>query len=88
VELRSEQLALCRRCKAQLKNRMRTDRVVLRWWSEESERREGPVCARCGAAVLPGDPLEAMLAKLSELSRFGLGGDDRPLLVHSDSDGD
>jgi hypothetical protein len=32
--------------------------------------------------------METMLAKLSELSRFGLGGDDRPLLVHTDSDGD
>jgi hypothetical protein len=32
--------------------------------------------------------METMLAKLSELSRFCLGGDDRPLLVHSDTDGD
>ncbi|MHC4141751.1 MAG: hypothetical protein ACYSUF_07705 [Planctomycetota bacterium] len=73
---------------AQLGDRARTGRALHRWWSKESERRAGPMCARCGAAVLPGDGMETMLAKLSELSRFCLGGDDRPLLVHSDTDGD
>ncbi len=39
------------------------------------------LCARCGA-LLPTeeDSSEVMLAKMSQLSKFGLGADDRPLL--------
>ena len=39
------------------------------------------LCARCGAMVIPTNPEEAILKKLTQLSRFGLGADDRPLLV-------
>ncbi len=38
------------------------------------------LCARCGALLPSEDPSEVMLAKLSQLSKFGLGADDRPLL--------
>ncbi len=38
-------------------------------------------CARCGSMVAPTDPVDAMLTKLFQLSRFGLGADDRPLLA-------
>jgi hypothetical protein len=60
--------------------------AVRRWWSLESHRREGKICARCGAAPIPEDSVDAMLTKLSQLSRFGLGADDRRLLVHSDGE--
>ena len=38
------------------------------------------LCARCGTLLLQADPQEALLTKLSQMSRFGLGADDRPLL--------
>ena len=38
------------------------------------------LCARCGTLLLRADPEEALLTKLSQMSRFGLGADDRPLL--------
>ena len=41
------------------------------------------LCARCGAVVIPANPEEAILTKLTQLSRFGLGADDRPLLASS-----
>ncbi len=41
------------------------------------------LCARCGAMVIPANPEETMLTKLAQLSRFGLGADDRPLLDDS-----
>ncbi len=39
------------------------------------------LCARCGALLPTEDPSEVMLAKLTQLSKFGLGADDRPLLT-------
>ena len=41
------------------------------------------LCARCGTLLLRADPEEALLTKLSQMSRFGLGADDRPLLAGS-----
>ncbi len=41
-------------------------------------------CARCGGLVSSVDPERVLLKKLSQLSRFGLGGDDRPLLKDVD----
>lgn len=42
------------------------------------------LCARCGGFVSSVDPERVLLKKLSLLSRFGLGGDDRPLLKDVD----
>jgi len=39
------------------------------------------LCSRCGAVLPSPDPDSVMLTKLTQLSRFGLGADDRPLLV-------
>jgi hypothetical protein len=39
------------------------------------------LCSRCGAVLPSPDPDGVMLTKLTQLSRFGLGADDRPLLV-------
>ncbi len=41
------------------------------------------LCARCGAMIIQANPEEALLTKLAQLSRFGLGADDRPLLASS-----
>lgn len=38
-------------------------------------------CARCGTLLPPLDPADAMLSKLAQLSKFGLGADDRPILT-------
>ncbi len=40
-----------------------------------------PFCARCRAMLHPEDQEKAMRTKLSQLSRFGLAADDRPLLT-------
>ncbi len=42
------------------------------------------LCARCRGFVPSVDPERVLLKKLSLLSRFGLGGDDRPLLKDVD----
>jgi len=39
------------------------------------------LCSRCGAVLPSPDPDGVMLTKLTQLSRFGLGADDRPLLA-------
>ncbi len=39
------------------------------------------LCSRCGAVLPSPNSDDGMLAKLSQLSRFGLGADDRPLLL-------
>jgi hypothetical protein len=41
-------------------------------------------CERCRALLLPEDTLESMLSKLGQMSRFGLGADDRPLLTRTE----
>ena len=41
---------------------------------------QGLLCTRCGALVRAEDLVDGRLGKLSLLSRFGLGADDRPLL--------
>ena len=41
-------------------------------------------CERCRALLLPEDTLESMLSKLGQMSRFGLGADDRPLLSRTE----
>ncbi len=38
------------------------------------------LCSRCGTVLPSPDFDDGMLAKLTQLSRFGLGADDRPLL--------
>ena len=50
-------------------------------WTDLSGPLSALLCARCGAVLPALDPAHAMLAKLSQLSRFGLGADDRPILA-------
>ena len=42
------------------------------------------LCSRCGSVLPTPDPDHGMLAKLNQLSHFGLGADDRPLLASSE----
>jgi hypothetical protein len=71
---------LCQRCESLLSGLSRTTPELRRRWSE-SGKPLGPVlCARCGGVLPTEDIVNAMLTKRSQLSRFGLGGEDRPLL--------
>jgi hypothetical protein len=71
---------LCKRCKV-LMSRPR-GRMLPRWRGARAMSSLDPLlCERCRALLIPEDSVEAMLAKLSQLSRFGLGADDRPLLA-------
>ena len=70
---------LCVRCKEILAE------LSLPWKHQLKQTPSGSsmtriLCARCGAVVIPENPEEAILTKLAQLSRFGLGADDRPLL--------
>jgi hypothetical protein len=38
-------------------------------------------CERCGSAIAAPDPTESLLAKLTQLARFGLAAGARPLLA-------
>ncbi len=50
-------------------------------WVSLSKPLSSQMCARCGAILPLQNSAEAMLSKLSQLSRFGLGADDRPILT-------
>jgi len=50
-------------------------------WSDLADPVAAVLCNRCGAVLPSPDPTEGMLSKLQQLSRFGLGADDRPLLA-------
>ena len=52
-------------------------------WSTLHNPLTSLLCARCGAILPTLDSAEAMLLKLSQLSKFGLGADDRPILTPS-----
>ena len=72
---------LCQRCDKQVSSRART----LSEQRRRSERQRTPLdavlCTRCSAVLTHEDPVDTMRRKLAQLSRFGLGADDRPLLA-------
>ena len=70
---------LCHRCTNLLSGLPRASRLFRRW-SPDATPLGALFCDRCGGLILTGDSGEAMLGKLVQLSRFGLGADDRPLL--------
>ncbi len=74
---------LCERC----------EKILAEWSGQCEPQSQGSelaaslatvLCARCGGLVLRVGPERVLLKKLSLLSRFGLGGDDRPLLKDVD----
>ena len=50
-------------------------------WAPPQNALAGLVCKRCGAVLQAEDSAEWILTRLSRLSRFGLGADDRPILA-------
>ena len=71
---------ICGRCEALNNSTSFTSRAQFDF-GEMSEALKALFCSQCGAMLKPVDPEEPMLEKLTQLSRFGLGGDDRPLLA-------
>ncbi len=72
---------ICGRCEALLNSTSFTSRARFDF-GEMAEALATLFCSQCGAMLQPIDPEQPMLEKLTQLSRFGLGGDDRPLLAN------
>lgn len=72
----------CRRCAGMLSEWSRDHPQWPSVWPGSSSPLSGLLCARCGVVLWPADFDRVLLSKLSQLSRFGLGADDRPVLVH------
>jgi hypothetical protein len=53
-----------------------------RWQIQQWRVLARVVCAGCGLLLPNSDSTTTMLAKMSQLARFGLGGADKPLLGH------
>ena len=70
---------LCSRCEATVTSMALRDPRVR--WSDLADPVAALLCSRCGSVLPSPDPTEGMLTKLEQLSRFGLGADDRPLLA-------
>jgi hypothetical protein len=51
------------------------------------DRAIGHLCGSCGGPFFSGDPLDAMVRKLLQLARFGLGAGAGPLLISSRKEG-
>jgi hypothetical protein len=70
---------LCRRCE-----RVVQAHGTMRLWVSRAPAEDSPwrsvLCARCGAVLPPEEMTERLVRKLSQLARFGLGGDTTPLL--------
>jgi len=71
---------ICSRCEALFNSMSFTSRARFDF-AEMAEVLATLFCSRCGAMLQPVDPEQPMLEKLTQLSRFGLGADDRPLLA-------
>ena len=70
---------LCARCREMLVRLSLTDRPRVPF-SGLSESLSSLFCGRCGALLGPDNPEQVLLGKLSQLSQFGLGADQGPLL--------
>ena len=71
---------ICGRCEALLNSASFASRTRFDF-GEMAEALATLFCSRCGAMLQPISPEQPMLEKLTQLSRFGLGADDRPLLA-------
>ncbi len=71
---------ICGRCEALLGSTSLTYRAQFDF-GEMAQALATLFCSRCGAMLQPVAPEQPMLEKLTLLSRFGLGADDRPLLA-------
>lgn len=73
---------MCSRCEEAQKQRPSGPGARTTASAFGSDRVSGVICDRCGA-LLPLDSTENLLAKLSQLARFGLAAEGRPLLESS-----
>ena len=73
----------------------RCEKILAEWSLQCEPQRQGwelavslatVLCARCGGLLSSVDPERVLLKKLSQLSGFGLGDDDRPLLKDVDDE--
>lgn len=70
---------LCARCEGLFDDHAMELRPRARWMALHNPL-SSLLCARCGTVLPSLDTADAMLSKLSQLSKFGLGADDRPIL--------
>ena len=75
-------LVMCLRCKGLFDDHAMKFSPRERWATLHNPL-SSMLCSRCGSILPMLDPAEAMLSKLSQLSKFGLGADDRPILTPS-----
>ena len=71
---------LCAKCK-NLFTAFSSEYARRERWANIRNPVESLLCDRCGTVLPSHDPAEAMLSKLSQLSKFGIGADDRPILT-------
>ncbi len=71
---------LCAKCKSLFEGAA-ADFTPRQRWAALHNPLSSLLCARCGTVLPTMDPAEAMLTKLSQLSKFGIGADDRPILT-------
>jgi len=78
---------LCRRCERPLGSA----RLLSCWPAPQrvwgAGRLGDLLCDRCGAVLPTGLVTERLIAKLSQLGRFGLAGSPKPLLERAEEDG-
>ena len=74
---------LCRRCRKLLADLPPRISRIRRRWRRDAKELDNLLCDRCNALLLADDSVsvDEMLRKLDQLSRFGLGADNRPLLT-------
>lgn len=70
---------LCERCK-RLLDHLSLNAEPQKRWTTSGSPLMSVLCDRCGGVLPTVDPGEAMLSKLTQLSKFGIGADDRPIL--------
>lgn len=71
---------LCVKCRSML-NSSALEFEPRAGWPDSLDPLRMLLCARCGTVLPALDPAEAMLSKLSQLSKFGIGADNRPILA-------
>ncbi len=71
---------LCSSCRLLAHASRRETTAVSLWRGPGGERVRALLCSGCGTVLPLGRTLDAMLAKLAQLARFGLDSAGRPLL--------
>jgi hypothetical protein len=75
---------LCAQCNSLPAAALRRGPAVSAGAAWRSNRPGVCFCERCGALLIPSGDTDALLDKLSQLARFGLVGDPKPILDRSE----